>query len=398
MGSTLVGHFTLFLISWLVIITKVQSDNKVFNVINFGAVADGKTDNSKAFVDVWKQACAYSGRGVVLIPKGTYYASSMVFNGPCKGQTLFSIEGILKAPIDKKEWVGLESWISFRYIVHLEISGGGSFDGQGSYAWPYNDCQTNPHCLQLPTSIGLEFVNQSLIKGIKLINSKSFNMKVFGCQDTTFENIKIRAPATSPNTDGIHIGSSTGIKIFSSNIATGDDCVSIGPGTDNLLVSGLTCGPGHGVSIGSLGKYPNEADVTNLVIQNCNISGTSNGVRIKTWAPSPPSNVYNVTFENIGMNNVDNPIIIDQQYCPFETKKCGNGASSQVQIRKVKFNNIYGTSKNKVAVELKCSPSKPCVELSLKNINLNFPGGATSSCSNAHGTATGHEQPPPCIN
>ncbi|KAF4373494.1 hypothetical protein F8388_025188 [Cannabis sativa] len=215
--------------------------------------------------------------------------------------------------------------------------------------------------------------------------------------DTTFENIQITAPPTSPNTDGIHIGSSTGIKIFSSSIATGDDCVSIGPGTDNLLVSGLACGPGHGISIGSLGRYPNEADVTNLVIQNCNISGTSNGVRIKTWAPSPPSNVYNVTFENIGMNNVDNPIIIDQQYCPFETRKCGNGASSQVQIRNVKFNNIYGTSKNKVAVELKCSPSKPCGELSLTNINLNFPGGATSSCSNAYGTATGREQPPACI-
>uniref|UniRef100_A0A803P7W5 Polygalacturonase n=1 Tax=Cannabis sativa TaxID=3483 RepID=A0A803P7W5_CANSA len=349
MASTLLDHFTLLLIFLLVIITKVQSDNKVFNVINFGVVADGKTDNSKAFVDVWNQACAYSGRGVVLIPEGTYYASSMVFNGPCKGQTLFSIKGILKAPIDKKDWVGLESWISFRYIVNLEISGGGSFDGQGSYAWPYNDCQTNP------------------------------------------------PPPTSPNTDGIHIGSSTGIKIFSSSIATGDDCVSIGPGTDNLLVSGLACGPGHGISIGSLGRYPNEADVTNLVIQNCNISGTSNGVRIKTWAPSPPSNVYNVTFENIGMNNVDNPIIIDQQYCPFETRKCGNGASSQVQIRNVKFNNIYGTSKNKVAVELKCSPSKPCGELSLTNINLNFPGGATSSCSNAYGTATGRQQPPACI-
>ncbi|XP_062109894.1 exopolygalacturonase-like [Humulus lupulus] len=318
MASRLPGHFA-FLILLFVVITKVQSDQKVFNVINFGVIADGKTDNSKAFVDVWNQACSYSGRGVVLIPKGTYYASSMVFSGPCKGQTLFSINGNLKAPTDKKAWAGTESWISFRNIINLEISGGGSFDGQGPSAWPYNDCKTNPHCVQLPISIGLDFVNDSRIHDIKLINSKNFNMKVFGCLRTTIEHIQITAPVTSPNTDGIHIGSSTCIKIFDSLIATGDDCVSISPGTENLQVSGVTCGPGHGISIGSLGKYANEGDVKNLVIQNCNLTGTDNdnGVRIKTWAPSPPSIVYNVTFENISMKDVDNPIIIDQQYCPF---------------------------------------------------------------------------------
>lgn len=28
---------------------------------------------------------------------------------------------------------------------------------------------------------------------------------------------------------------------------TGDDCISIGPGTRNLLMTNIKCGPGHGV-------------------------------------------------------------------------------------------------------------------------------------------------------
>jgi len=73
-------------------------------------------------------------------------------------------------------------------------------------------------------------------------------------------------------------------------------------------------------SVGSLGRYPNEKDVNGLVVKDCKISGTTNGIRIKTWANSPGlSAATNMTFENIIMNNVTNPIIIDQSYCPFSS-------------------------------------------------------------------------------
>ncbi|PON43313.1 Glycoside hydrolase [Parasponia andersonii] len=315
MASRLV-RFIMCLIFLFVSITKVKSQQKVFNVKNFGAVADGKTDNSKAFLGVWNQACQYNGPGVVLIPEGTYLMNPVVFNGPCKGQIVFSIRGGLTAPTDRGSWGNTDHWINFNSVDNLEINGGGSFDGQGPSAWPFNNCKTNPQCKQLPISLRLDFVTNSWIHDIKLINSKGFHINVFKCRHTTLERIQITAPANSPNTDGIHVGLTTDLKILSSFISTGDDCVSIGPGAENIEIKGVACGPGHGISIGSLGKYPNEEDVKGLVISNCNLTGTQNGLRIKTWAPSHPSTVFNLTFENINLKDVSNPIIIDQQYCP----------------------------------------------------------------------------------
>lgn len=71
-------------------------------------------------------------------------------------------------------------------------------------------------------------------------------------------------------------------------------------------------------SVGSLGKYLNEGDVSGLVVRDCTMTGTMNGIRIKTCPNSPGrSAATNMTFENIVMRNVTNPIIIDQSYCPF---------------------------------------------------------------------------------
>lgn len=157
----------------------------------------------------------------------------------------------------------------------------------------------------------------ALIGGITSLDSKMFHILIHNSQDVDVENVRIIAPASSPNTDGVHVGSSMGVHIVDSLIATGDDCVSLGDGSRDIKVSGVTCGPGHGISIGSLGKYQNEEDVRDIVVSNCVLKNTDNGLRIKTWAPSQSSTlVSNVTYSNINVINVKNPIIIDQYYCP----------------------------------------------------------------------------------
>ncbi|RWR93254.1 exopolygalacturonase-like protein [Cinnamomum micranthum f. kanehirae] len=57
-----------------------------------------------------------------------------------------------------------------------------------------------------------------------------FHMNIFRCNNIKLQSIDISAPDESPNTDGIHIGSSNGINISRSIIGPGDDCISLGPG------------------------------------------------------------------------------------------------------------------------------------------------------------------------
>lgn len=85
------------------------------------------------------------------------------------------------------------------------------------------------------------------IKGVLSLNSQLFHIAINRCNNVKIEDIRIIAPDDSPNTDGIHIQKSTDIEVRNASIKTGDDCISIGPGTKNLMVDGITCGPGHGI-------------------------------------------------------------------------------------------------------------------------------------------------------
>lgn len=69
-------------------------------------------------------------------------------------------------------------------------------------------------------------------------------------------------------------------------------------------------------SIGSLGASANEDGVQNVTVTNSVFTKTQNGVRIKTWARASNSFVTNISFRNLIMKNVGNPIMIDQKYCP----------------------------------------------------------------------------------
>ncbi|KAK4575932.1 hypothetical protein RGQ29_026764 [Quercus rubra] len=353
----------------------------VFNVMNDGANADGNTDNSKVFENVFNKACQSEGRNLMLIPRGTYMLGPIVFKGPCKGQVEIQIIGTLKALTNKVSTINVNHWITFQYIDRLVLRGGGKLDGQGASAWDDNTCSKNPNCRALPISLRFDFVTNSRITHLTSINSKNAHVNVFACKDMKFDQIHIIAPKDSPNIDGIHI----------------DDCVSMSPGSKNINIRNVTCGPGHGISVGSLGGGPNEEDVSGLTVTNCTFIGTQNGLRVKTWARSYASNVFNLIFEDIIMDNVNNPIIIDQQYCP--SRNCEKG-DSQVQIRDVKYKNIRDTSSSKVAVAFECSKGKPCENIELNNINLTYHGAegvVASSCSNAKGIANGQQQPGSCI-
>lgn len=166
-------------------------------------------------------------------------------------------------------------------------------------------------------NVRLNFITNSVVQYVTSLDSKQFHVNVLGCRNVTFQHFKVSAPGNSINTDGIHIGRSTDIKVLNSVIQTGDDCISIGDGSKQIVVNQLTCGPGHGISIGSLGRYQNEQPVQGVYVTGCTLTNTQNGLRIKTWPNSYPGTASNMHFDNIIMQNVGNPVLIDQEYCPW---------------------------------------------------------------------------------
>lgn len=164
----------------------------------------------------------------------------------------------------------------------------------------------------------LSFVRNANIYNVSSINSKFFHMTMLRCEEVTIDSVTITAPSDSPNTDGIHISDSTSVGVLNSVIGTGDDCISIGPGNTNVTITNVYCGPGHGISVGSLGGGLYEKSVKGLTVTNCTFNQSDNGVRIKTWQSSASSLLAGgFVFEDITMINVRNPIIIDQKYCPY---------------------------------------------------------------------------------
>ncbi|ESR34587.1 hypothetical protein CICLE_v10006970mg [Citrus x clementina] len=372
----------LLVLAILVLFTLAQNiinaaPNGVFNVIDFGAVADGIRDNSKAFENAWREACNWNTYSTVLVPPGKYLVTSVVFKGPCKAPISFQLQGLILAPPGLSKLADKESWITFESLRSFTLTGGGTFHGQGRTAWPENQCHKNSNC-QLPISIRFNKLNDSTITGVQSVDSKFFHINILGCYNLKLNKINISAPDDT----------------------TGDDCVSLGDGSQNVLVSDVSCGPGHGISVGSLGKYKKEEDVVGLTVINCTFTGTSNGVRIKTWPDSEDGKASNFTFEDLFMNNVENPIVIDQEYCPHN--QCNIKVPSRVKISNVRFRNIRGTSLTKEAVRIVCSKEIPCQNVEIGDINLVYngiddKGPAISSCSNVKPTLVGKQIPATCV-
>ncbi|KAL0378241.1 UNVERIFIED_CONTAM: putative polygalacturonase [Sesamum radiatum] len=225
--------------------------------------------------------------------------------------------------------------------------------------------------------------------GLKHRNSQQNHISVDGCNAATISNLDIRAPAESPNTDGIDISGSTHIRIHDCLVATGDDCIAIKAGTSNVNISNIACGPGHGISIGSLGEDGNDDQVEGISITNSNFTRTENGVRIKTWQGGSGF-AKNITFSGITFIAVDNPIIIDQHYCPH--KKCADKSTSAVKISDVKYSGLHGSSISKTAtINFSCSTTVPCTNIVMDDVDIESADqshhSATAYCTNAQGKA-----------
>ncbi|KAG6748359.1 hypothetical protein POTOM_048278 [Populus tomentosa] len=384
----------------------------VFDVRSFGAIGDGLTDDTDAFKMAWDAACNQDDSAVILVPYGfEFMIQSTIFTGPCHGGLVFQVtcfvspvmlffvplevckdllilvigyvlfnekvDGTLMPPDGPDSWPQKNSrrqWLVFYRINEMSLLGGGVIDGRGEKWWdlpckPHKGINgtTMPGPCDSPTAIRFFMSSNLTVQGLKIKNSPQFNFRFDNCKNVHVESIHITAPALSPNTDGIHIENTNGVEIYNSVISNGDDCVSIGSGCYDVDIRNITCGPSHGISIGSLGNHNSRACVSNITVRDSVIRVSDNGVRIKTWQGGSGA-VSGITFSNIHMDNVRNPIIIDQFYCL--SKGCTNQTSA-LSVSDILYENIKGTYNiRSPPMHFACSDSVPCTNLTLSDIEL----------------------------
>ncbi|KAH6756644.1 hypothetical protein C2S53_001765, partial [Perilla frutescens var. hirtella] len=341
-----------------------------------------------AFESTWAAACQNDVSHSVKISLShgkTFLISPIEFEGPCKCDNItFEILGSIVAQ-PKSAWQNTNkgAWLKFQGVDHLSIVGNdlGLVDGQGDSWW--NLAMLFANC------------NNLEIMGLRHVNSQKFHVSISNSSNATLSKLHMIAPSNSPNTDGIDIGSSTNITIQNCTMETGDDCIAIKGGTSNVQISEIACGPGHGISIGSLGEDGKHDQVEAININNCTFNGTQNGVRIKTWQGGSGF-ARNINFSNIIFTMSDNPVIIDQFYCPH--KICSNETSA-VKVSDVRYSGLTGTSSESKhpAISFRCSETVPCNNIVVDGVDIKSSDQTKSPysvCLNAHGIARNATSPP----
>ncbi|XP_071731129.1 polygalacturonase At1g48100-like [Rutidosis leptorrhynchoides] len=362
----------------------------IFNVLHFGAKGDGTSDDTKAFEAAWLSACELEASTMV-VPKGSVFLVKPIsFSGPnCESNIVFQLDGKIIAPKNSGNWEsGLLQWLQFTNLNGITIRGTGIIDGQGAGWWTKSGTK--------PTALRFYGSSDVTVTGITIQNSQQTHLKFDNCQSVQVFGITVSSPGDSPNTDGIHLQNSQDVTIHTTKLACGDDCVSIQTGCSGVNIQNVDCGPGHGISIGSLGEDGTTACVSNITVGNTKIHDTMTGVRIKTWQGGSGS-VQGVRFSNIQVTNVDTPIIIDQFYCGGSKCKI---KPSAVAVSGVSYQNIRGTYRIS-PVQFACSDSSPCTGLTLDTIQLQpvqtYGELDAPYCSNAYGSMKTSTLPRDCV-
>jgi polygalacturonase len=150
---------------------------------------------------------------------------------------------------------------------------------------------------------------------ITLRNSPMFHVVTSNVSGMTVWGVKIQAPFTAHNTDGID-PQGTNITITNSSISNGDDeiAVSASSASSNITISNMTTYSGHGISVGSY----TQGGLTNMLVENINMAGeptdgNENGIRLKS-ALDRGGLLQTLTYENICMRDIERPIYITPIY------------------------------------------------------------------------------------
>ena len=345
-----------------------QFPERSFDIRDFGAKADGKTDNSAAFAAAIA-ACHKAGGGMVLVTQGRYLSgpihllSNVNLHITPDATIAFSTDPNAYLPAVLTRWEGMEI-MGYSPLIYafeqtnIAVTGGGTLDGQANRTtwWPWKgnnfssvdwgvpgvptqtaardqlmqDMENNVPVAQRqyadgsylrPVFMQPYLCTNVLIEGITITNAPFWLLNPVRCENVTIDGVTFAS--MGPNSDGCDPESCKNVVIKNCQFETGDDCIAIKSGrnadgrrlnipSENILISNCKMRHGHGgVVIGS----EISGGVRNVFVENCEMSSPEleRGIRIKTNSVRGGL-IENFYIRDITIGEVQTAIVIDFDY------------------------------------------------------------------------------------
>jgi polygalacturonase len=403
----------LFIIICFPFFNRLSSQD--YNVLDFGAVADGKTYSTKAIqcaIDSAHQA----GGGKVLIPKGEFLIGTIIL----KSNVELHLErkSVLLGSTDPGKYATPQKWDALIFADsanNISITGKGTIDGQGAElalridslfhagkidSSDYNFIEGRPSAQIRPQLIKLSNSENVVIRDILIKSASSWVQSYFRCANLLIEGITVDSD-TYWNNDGIDVLDSKNVIIRNCNINASDDgiClksyrggysddVSLDVLCDNILVENCKVrSSASAVKLGT-GSY---RGFTNITIRNIEVYDTyRSAIAIESVHNG---HIENVLVENIKAKNTGNAFFIRLGKYYEDGRK---GVIKNVTIRDMKvqvpkyqadrdyiqkgpalpfFHNVFPSSI--VGIE-----GHRIENLNLENIEITYPGGGNATYAN----------------
>ena len=365
------------------------------NILQYGAVGDGKTLNTQA-IQATIDAVSKSGGGKVIFPAGEFLSGTIVLKDNVtlqlqKGAVLLGSTNVedYKNMDPFADGLGIDVGWALLVAVdakHIGITGEGAINGQGAALKAQQILTDNRPESQRwgrrPFLLRIVRCDDVRVTGVTLNYAAAWTSHYFQSRNVHIEGVKIVSHGVAHN-DGIDIDGCQQVRIKDCDIVSGDDALCFKTTSStmacrDIVVSGMKLKSNQGaIKMGT----ESMAAFENIDISNCYIYDTKNGgIKLLTV---DGAHLRNVTISDVTMVNVRTPMLfrLGSRLSVFRKGKDTQqptGTMENVVVRNVKAQAAADAQLMPPSgILITGVPGHYITGLTLENIQIDLAGGGT---------------------